>query len=118
MSLVGKDLRELTKIVFSKKYEYLEGEQKFTGKSGKVWIFDAVIKANERGNFGIFIRDWKREISVTQLRQLYKSCRDVPEIQGGIMVCNTLSDFARDYSSEFGIKLLSKVSLLTFLKNN
>ena len=112
------NLAELTRRVFSKKYEYLEGEQKFTGKSGKIWIFDAVVKANKRGNFGIFIRDWKREISVTQLRQLYKACRDVPEIQGGIMVCTKISDFARDYSFEFGIKLLSKMSLITVLRNN
>ncbi len=114
-----KSLKELTKMVFSKKYEYIEEEEsEFKGKSGKIWTFDAILKDKNLRNFGIFIKDWKREISVMQLRQLYKACNDVPEIKGGIMVCNILSDLAQDFSKQFGIKLLSKKSLISKLKNN
>jgi len=113
-----KRLNELTKMVFSRKYEYIEGVKEFKGKSGKIWTFNAIIKDKNLGNFGIFIRDWKRGISVMQLRQLYKACNDVPEITGGIMVCNVLSDFSRNFSEQFGIKLLSKNSLISILKND
>jgi len=112
-----KSLAELTKMVFFKKYEYIEEVQKLKGKSGKVWTFDAIVKNVKGNNLGIFIRDWKREISVTQLRQLHNACMDVPEIQGSILVCNIISDFCSDYSSEFGITLLSKRTLISKLKN-
>ncbi len=118
MSLHEKDLKELTKMAFSKKYEYSEAVRKFKGKSGKVWTFDAIVKKKSLGNFGIFIRDWKRELSITQLRQLYKACMDVPEIQGGIMVCNIVSSFSQDFSSQFGIKLVTKELLTSAIRNN
>jgi len=113
---VQRNLHELTKLVFSDKYEYVDQPQKFKGKSGKVWKFDAIVK-NKLDMFGIFIRDWKREISITQLRQLHKACIDVPDIQGGIMICNMISDFSRDYCSQFGIQLLSKGHLISKLRN-
>ncbi len=52
MSLHEKDLKELTKMAFSKKYEYSEAVRKFKGKSGKVWTFDAIVKKKSLGNFG------------------------------------------------------------------
>ncbi len=86
MSLADKNLNELTKMVFSQKFEVIDEPQKMKGKSGKTWNFDALVR-NGEALYGIFIRDWKREISITQLRQLHKACVDTPEIQGGIMVC-------------------------------
>lgn len=116
MSLIEKSLHELSKLVFSEKYDYIDKPQKFKGNSGKFWTFDAIVK-NAESLFGIFIRDWKREISITQLRQLHKACIDVPGIEGGIMICNTVSEFSRDYSSQFGLQLLSKGRLISKLKN-
>ena len=82
MTLAEKNIRELTKIVFSEKYDYIDEPKKYRGKSGKVWTFDALVR-NAESLYGTFIRDWKREISITQLRQLHKACLDVPEIDGG-----------------------------------
>ncbi|TFG07456.1 MAG: hypothetical protein EU539_04845 [Promethearchaeota archaeon] len=110
------NLRELTKLVFSTKYEYVDKKIDIKGQSGKSWTFDALVK-NKSDKFGVFIRDWKREISITQLRQLHKACMDVPDIQGGIMICNMISDFSRDYSDQFGIQLLSKGHLMSKLRN-
>ena len=115
MSIGEKSLHELAKMVFSEKYDVVENQQKFKGKSGKIWTFDALIK-NQESLFGMFIRDWKREISITQLRQLHKACVDVPEVQGGIMVCNTVSEFSRDYCIQFGIQLLSRGHLISKLR--
>jgi hypothetical protein len=115
MSLADKNLKELTKMVFSQKFEVIDEPQKFKGKSGKTWNFDALVK-NEEALYGIFIRDWKREISITQLRQLHKACVDTPDIQGGIMVCNIVTEFSRDYSNQFGIRLLSRGALISKLR--
>ncbi len=117
MSIGDKSLSELTEKVFSEKYEYINGPQKLKGKSGKVWTFNALIRNGKYGNYGVFVRDWKREISITQLRQLHKACVDIPEIEGGIMVCNIDTDFSRDYSSQFGIQLLSRGRLVSKLRN-
>ena len=116
MSLYERDLKDLTKLVFSQKYEVLDTPRKIKGKSGKYWYFDAFVK-NEESLFGIFIRDWKREISITQLRQLHKACIDSPEIDGGIMICNIVTDFSRDYSEQFGIQLLSRGYLISKLRS-
>ena len=115
MSFVEKDLHELTKMVFSEKFTYINETQKIKGKSGKVWAFDALVR-NANSLFGVFIRDWKREISITQLRQLHKACMDVPNIEGGIMICNITSDFSRDYCSQFGLQLLSRGHLISKLR--
>ncbi|MFX1375892.1 MAG: hypothetical protein ACFFA0_08790 [Promethearchaeota archaeon] len=109
-----KSLDDLAKNVFSDKYEFVEGPVQVKGNSGKFWTFDAVVK-NKLNTFGVFIRDWKREISITQLRQLHKACIDT-KIQGGIMVCNIITDFSRDYSSQFGIQLLSRGHLISTLR--
>lgn len=114
MSLGDKNLDELARNVFSEKYEFVRGPLKYKGKSGKVWRFDAVIK-NKMNTFGVFIRDWKREISITQLRQLHKACIDT-NIEGGIMICNVVTDFSREYSSQFGIQLLSRGHLISTLR--
>ncbi|MBD3196353.1 MAG: hypothetical protein GF317_14945 [Candidatus Lokiarchaeota archaeon] len=116
MNLADKNLKELTKIVFSKKYNFVEDPQELKGNSGRNWKFDAIVHNNENDKFGIFIRDWKREISITQLRQLHKACLDVNEIAGGIMVCNLITDFSKDYSKQFGIQLLSKGYLMSKLR--
>ncbi len=116
MTLQEKNLQELTRLVFSQKYEIIENPSKLKGTSGKYWSFDALVK-NGESLFGIFIRDWKREISITQLRQLHKACIDTPEIHGGIMVCNIVTDFSRDYSDQFGIKLLSRGYLISKLRS-
>jgi hypothetical protein len=113
---IRNNLRELTKLVFSSKYDYIDKPIKVKGRSGKTWTFDAVVK-DKADRFGVFIRDWKREISITQLRQLHKACLDIPDIQGGIMICNMISDFSRDYSDQFGIQLLSKGHLISKLRN-
>lgn len=115
MTIVDKSLNDLAELVFSEKYTFLKGPQKLKGKN-KVWTFDAIVK-NANSLFGVFIRDWKREISITQLRQLHKACLDVPDIEGGIMVCNIVSDFSRDYSSQFGLQLLSRGHLISRLRN-
>jgi hypothetical protein len=117
MSIGDKSLSELTEKVFSEKYEFINGPQKIKGKSGKVWTFNALIRNGKYGKYGVFVRDWKREISITQLRQLHKACIDIPEIEGGIMVCNIDTDFSRDYSSQFGIQLLSRGRLVSKLRN-
>ena len=117
MSVGDKSLSELTEKVFSEKYEFVNGPQKLKGKSGKVWTFNALIRNGKYGKYGVFVRDWKREISITQLRQLHKACVDIPEIEGGIMVCNIDTDFSRDYSSQFGIQLLSRGRLVSKLRN-
>ena len=117
MTFTDKNLTELAEKVFSEKYEFILGPQKLKGQSGKVWTFNALVRSANHGKFGLFIRDWKREISITQLRQLHKACIDVPEIDGGIMVCNIATDFSRDYSDQFGIQLLSKGHLVSKLRN-
>jgi hypothetical protein len=115
MSLVEKDLQDLAEMVFSDKYEFLRGPHELKGKSGKTWRFDAIVKSNF-DKFGVFIRDWKREISITQLRQLHRACVDT-EVQGGILICNMITDFSRDYSDQFGIQLISKGHLISKLRN-
>jgi hypothetical protein len=117
MSFGEKSLEELAAKVFSEKYDYISGPQKLKGNSGKVWTFNAIVNNGKNDKFGIFIRDWKREISITQLRQLNKACLDVPKINGGIMVCNIATDFSRDYSSQFGIQLISRGHLVSKLRN-
>ena len=117
MELGDKSLSELTEKVFSEKYEFIDGPQKLKGKSGKLWTFNALINDKKYGKYGVFVRDWKREISITQLRQLHKACVDIPDIEGGIMVCNIATDFSRDYSSQFGIQLLSRGHLVSKLRN-
>ena len=114
MSYSEKTLDELAKNVFSDKYDFVNGPIQFKGQSGKSWTFDAVIK-NKLNTFGVFIRDWKREISITQLRQLHKACKDT-DVIGGIMVCNIITDFSRDYCSQFGIQLLSRGHLISTLR--
>ena len=114
MSLGDKDLIELARNAFSEKYEFVDGPVAFKGKSGKAWKFDALVK-NNLNTFGIFIRDWKREISITQLRQLHKACIDT-SIEGGIMICNVITDFSREYSAQFGIQLLSRGHLISTLR--
>ena len=116
MELVDKSLNELTKMVLSEKYEFIDQPQKFKGKSGKVWTFDALVREGDYGRYGVFIRNWKREISITQLRQLHKACIDVPEVEGGIMICNRVSEFSVDYSKQYGIQLLSKGHLISKLR--
>ena len=117
MSYVEKSLNELSKEVFSKKYEYSDTPQKFKGKSGKLWKFDALVKDTDFGKYGVFIRDWKREISITQLRQLHKACIDIPELDGGIMICNIVSEFSRDFCNQYGLQLLSKGHLISKLRS-
>ncbi|MBY9014555.1 MAG: hypothetical protein KGD68_02580 [Candidatus Lokiarchaeota archaeon] len=117
MSLGDKSLTELTEKVFSEKYEFMHGPKKLKGLSGKLWTFNAVVSNGKYGKYGVFVRDWKREISITQLRQLHKACVDIPEIEGGIMICNIATDFSRDYSSQFGIQLLSRGHLVSKLRN-
>jgi hypothetical protein len=114
MSLGEKNLIELAKNVFAEKYDFIKGPLNYKGKSGKAWKFDAVVK-NKLNTFGVFIRDWKREISITQLRQLHKACIDT-NLQGGIMVCNVITDFSKEYSSQFGIQLLSRGHLISTLR--
>jgi len=116
MSFVEKNLLELAKLVFSEKYEFEDEPKKIKGKSGKVWTFDALVKDGDYSKYGMFIRDWKREISITQLRQLHKACIDIPEIQGGIMVCNFISEFSKDYSNQFGLQLLSRGRLISSIR--
>ncbi len=115
MSYAEKDLSDLAKLALGNKYEYVNNPQKIRGKSGKYWKFDAIIKDYEAGKFGIFIRDWKREISITQLRQLHKACLDTKFV-GGIMICNIVTDFSQDYCQQFGIQLLSRGRLVSMLK--
>ncbi len=117
MEFSDASLEELAEKVFSEKYNFEKGPTTLKGNSGKIWTFSAVVKSGKFGRFGIFIRDWKREISITQLRQLHKACIDVPELEGGIMVCNISTDFSRDYSSQFGIQLLSRGHLVSKLRN-
>ena len=114
MSLGDKELIELARHAFEEKYEFITGPIQFKGKSGKSWKFDALVK-NNQSTFGIFIRNWKREISITQLRQLHKACIDT-SIEGGIMICNTITDFSREYSTQFGLQLLSRGHLISTLR--
>jgi hypothetical protein len=117
MDITDTDLIDLAEKVFSQKYQFIKGPKTLKGHSGKMWTFNALVDNGKQEKFGIFIRDWKREISITQLRQLHKACLDVPELNGGIMVCNIATDFSRDYSSQFGIQLLSRGHLVSKLRN-
>ena len=117
MEFSDASLEDLAEKVFSEKYNFEKGPTNIKGNSGKTWTFNALVKSGKFGRFGIFIRDWKREISITQLRQLHKACIDVPELEGGIMICNISTDFSRDYSSQFGIQLLSRGHLVSKLRN-
>lgn len=116
MDLREKNLKELTQILFSRKYRYIDEEKTFKGKSGKKWKFDALIEGD--GKFGVFIRDWKREISITQIRQLHKACNDVAEIEGGVMVCNLSSEFSENYGETFGIQLLDRGTIISKIRTN
>lgn len=116
MQTVEKDLYELTKEVFSFRYDFIEDPEIIRGGSGKKWKFDALVQNGENGMFGLFLRDWDREIAVTQLRQLYKACKDIPDIIGGIMVCNLVTDFSKDYCEQFGIQLFSRGNLIAKLR--
>jgi len=118
MALTDRNLYELVKVVLSRRYKFIENPNEIQGDSGKKWIFDAIVENENTEKFGIFIRDWKREISITQLRQLHKACTDIQEIAGGIMCCNITTDFSKDYSEQFGIQLLSKGHLISKLRNN
>ncbi len=115
MSLAEKNLHELSRMVFSDKYDFIDAPQKIVGKSGKSWSFDALIQTKELEKFGVFIRDWKREISITQLRQLKKACEDAA-LQGGVMITNVVSDFSQEFSTQFGIQLFSKGHLISKLR--
>ncbi len=117
MDYAEAPLIDLAEKVFSAKYQFIKGPKKVKGSSGKVWTFNAIVEDKKYGRFGIFIRDWKREISITQLRQLHRACLDVPDIDGGIMICNIATDFSRDYSSQFGIQVLSRGYLVSKLRN-
>ena len=117
MALSDKNLYELSRMLFSRKYRFIRDPPEFKGKSGKKWSFDAIVQNDNSEKFGIFIRDWRREISITQLRQLHKACTDIPDIQGGILICNVVTDFSKDYSKQFGIQLLSKGYLISKLRN-
>lgn len=116
MSIVDLELKKLTELTFSDKYNYMNGPHNIKGKSGKQWNFDAIIKNENLDKFGVFIRDWKREISVTQLRQLHKACLDT-ELNGGVLVCNVISDSSRAYSKQYGLQLLSRGELISTLRN-
>lgn len=115
MDLVDKNLRELAKTLFSTNYRYIDEEQTFRGKSKKIWKFDALI-LDEGGKFGVFIRDWKREISITQIRQLHKACRDVEDIEGGVMICSKSSEFSEKYGKNNGIQVLDRGQIISKLR--
>ncbi|TXT67739.1 MAG: hypothetical protein BAJALOKI1v1_10002 [Promethearchaeota archaeon] len=115
-----KNLYELTKTMLLKKQLKLiekPDELILRGKSGKKWKFDLIVQNDNSEKFGIFVKDWKREISVTQLRQLNKACRDIDEIAGGILVCNQITSFAEDFSEHFGVQILSRGRLVSKLRN-
>jgi hypothetical protein len=114
LDLREKNLRELAKILFSEKYRYLDEEKTFKGKSGKSWKFDALIL--DTGKFGVFIRDWKREISITQIRQLHKACKDVEDIEGGVMICSKSSEFSETYGKNNGIKVLDRGAIISKIR--
>jgi len=114
LDLKDKNLRELAKILFSANYRYIDEEKTFRGKSGKVWKFDALILDN--GKFGVFIRDWKREISITQIRQLNKACKDIEDIEGGVMICSKSSEFSEKFGKNNGIQVLDKGLLISKLR--
>ena len=117
MELGDRSLSELTEKVFSEKYEFIDGPQKLKGRSGKLWTFNAVINHFLMRNHAQLQPHQTPQLSITQLRQLHKACVDIPEIEGGIMVCNITTDFSRDYSTQFGIQLLSRGHLVSKLRN-
>ncbi len=114
MDLKDKNLRDLAKILFSQNYRYVDEETTYRGKSGKKWKFDALILDN--GKFGVFIRDWKREISITQIRQLHKACKDIEEIEGGVMICSKSSEFSENFGRNNGIQVLDRGQLISKLR--
>ena len=114
MDIKDKNLRDLAKILFSQSYRYVDEETTYRGKSGKTWKFDALILDN--GKFGVFIRDWKREISITQIRQLHKACKDIDDIEGGVMICSKSSEFSETYGRNNGIQVLDRGQLISKLR--
>ncbi len=117
MAIAEKNLYNLTKLLF-KTYELIENPKEIKGKSGKKWEFNLIIQNENLEKFGAFIRDWDREITVTQLRELHRACNDIDDIKGGILVCNQLTDFSKDFAEHFGIQLLSRGRLISKLRNN
>jgi len=51
---LGSSTRDWEKQVpvFSEKYQVIDNPQKFKGKSGKFWTFDALINGGNKGIFG------------------------------------------------------------------
>lgn len=104
-----RELRELCRQYFGRKYEYSEPDAPIRGKSGQKWKFDAVISYNEQ-KYGVFIRDWNRSIGVNQIRQLEKACRDT-KCAGGIIIGENFSAHAENFGENLGIQVIDRLSL-------
>jgi hypothetical protein len=117
MNIASKNLYELTKLLFDR-YDIIENPDEIQGKSGKKWEFNVIIQNENAEKFGLFIRDWDREITVTQLRELRRACNDIEEISGGILVCNRITEFSEEFADRFGIQLLSRGRLISKLRNS
>lgn len=104
-----RELRDLCRQYFGRKYEYSEPDAPIRGKSGQKWKFDAVISYNEQ-KYGVFIRDWNRSIGVNQIRQLEKACRDT-KCAGGIIIGENFSAHAENFGENLGIQVIDRLSL-------
>jgi hypothetical protein len=109
-----RELRDLCRQYFARKYEYNEPETPIRGKSGQKWKFDAVISFNDQ-KFGVFIRDWNRSIGVNQIRQLEKACRDT-KCAGGIIVGENFSAHAENFGENLGIQVIDRCTLMNKMR--
>ncbi|MHA1776444.1 MAG: restriction endonuclease [Promethearchaeota archaeon] len=107
-------LTELTRAVFSRKYEYVEPEEPIRGRSGQKWKFNAIIQY-QGDRYGVFIREWNRSIGVNQIRQLEKACRDT-KCAGGIIVGDNFSSQAEIFGETLGIQVVDRTKLLSKLR--
>lgn len=108
-------LEELTRLFFSRKYEYVEPTELIRGRSGQKWKFDAFIKYNG-DKYGVFIKNWNRSIGVNQIRQLEKACRDT-KCAGGIIIGDNFSSQAEIFGETLGIQVVNRHKLESKMRN-
>ena len=108
-------LKELTRMFFSRRFQYQEPETPIRGRSGHKWTFDAIVTFKEH-KYGLFVREWNRSIGVNQIRQLEKACRDT-KCAGGIIVGDIFSSNAEIYGENLGIQIIDRAALMTKLRN-
>ena len=113
------NLTDLTKVFFSRKYEYTVPTETVRGKSGHKWLFNGMInykgQKDENLKIGVFIREWNRSVGVNQVRQLEKACRDT-KCDGGLIVAEYFSANAEIFAENLGITYVDRATMLSKMR--